>query len=391
MNRLASALLAAAALLVAGGALLVYSGVYNVSARAGHLSPTAWLLHYAMRKSARTYALGIDVPPLDDERMVVRGATYYALGCAPCHSEPGGNYPPIVSQMTPHAPALANLIPTWKPAELFWVVDNGIKYTGMPAWATGNRPDEVWSMVAFLQRLPELDVEAYRKLAYGPGTSGDRAPALTRLGLDERVSSTLEQCARCHGLDGMGRGTGAFPYLAGQNEEYLFESLRHYAAGARHSGIMQPVASGLLEATMRGVASHYAAAVPAAAPAPQARLPAAAVARGERIAQEGIPDENVVACAHCHGPDPVAANPAFPLLAGQDRDYLLQQLELWVAGKRGGTAYAALMREVSGNLAASEMADVAAYYASLPYFGGAPRGGGQEVEEARRGPAESVR
>ena len=57
--------------------LLVYAGVYNVSARAGHLPPTAWLLHVAMRKSARTHAFGIDVPPLEDERMIIRGATYF--------------------------------------------------------------------------------------------------------------------------------------------------------------------------------------------------------------------------------------------------------------------------------------------------------------------------
>ena len=89
--------------------LLLYAGVYNVSARAGHLPPTAWLLHVAMRKSARTYSLGIDVPPLEDERMIIRGATYFSIGCAACHGEPGNPNTPVVNEMTPQAPYLTPL------------------------------------------------------------------------------------------------------------------------------------------------------------------------------------------------------------------------------------------------------------------------------------------
>lgn len=355
------------AVLALAGGLFVYAGVYNVSARAGHLAPTAWLLHLAMRKSARTYSLGIEVPPLEDERMVIRGATWFSLGCAPCHGEPGNTSPPIVDNMTPPAPRLSPLIDDWRTRELFWIVDNGIKYTGMPAWATPERPDEIWSMVAFLLRLPHLDAAEYRKLAYNPG-SEEVPPAITRLELDERVGTTLAQCARCHGFDGMGRGTGAFPYLAGQKETYLYQSLRHYALGERMSGIMQPVAGGLLIDAMRELAAWYADAAPASPPPVQAVDPERA-ARGAQIAAEGLPRQGVPACRHCHGPGEAAANPYFPRIAGQNEAYLVRQLELWSSASRGGTEYFALMTEAANGLTPEQMRDVAAWYAALPYFG----------------------
>jgi cytochrome c553 len=356
--------------LVAG--LFVYAGVYNVSARVGHLPPTAWLLHFAMRKSARTHALGIDVPSLDDERMIVRGATYFSIGCAACHGEPGNPHTPVVNEMTPQAPPLSPLIRTWTTRELYWIVDNGIKYTGMPAWATGTRPDEVWSMVAFLRQLPDMDTATYRKLAYEPGPLPDRQPAITHLDLDERSGTTLAQCARCHGFDGMGRGTGAFPYLAGQKQRYLLDSMRHFASGERKSGIMQPVAGGLFEATLHKLAEHYASARPTAG---SERTPTETErsARGARIAASGLAEQRVPACRHCHGPGNAPDNPAFPHLAGQNEDYLVRQLTLWQNGTRGGTGYAPLMSSVAGGLTPAQIADVAAYYASLPYFGGRER------------------
>ena len=54
--------------------------------------------------------------------------------------------------MLPVPPDLGAAVPTWQPNELFWIVKNGLKYTGMPGWAAQGRDDEVWAVVAFLQR-----------------------------------------------------------------------------------------------------------------------------------------------------------------------------------------------------------------------------------------------
>jgi cytochrome c553 len=365
VNRRVSHVLLTLAAVALAGILFAAGGVYNVSARVGHWPITAWFLHFMMRQSAQTHALGIEAPELEDPRMAIRGATYFAVGCAICHGEPGSRFTPIVHYMTPEAPRLAPLVESWDERELFWIVDNGIKYTGMPAWSTPHRPDEVWSMIAFLETLPQLDAAEYRKLAFAPGEEAGLEPTIANLEIDEKVTSTLEQCVRCHGYDGMGRGTGAFPFIGGQNERYLFESLSAFAVGHRASGIMQPIAAALDAGTMAALAGYYAGvADPVARGAPMA---AGDIERGAATALEGRPGQRIPACRHCHGPGRVAANSVFPQLAGQNYEYLVTQLELWRSGVRGGGDWAAVMTTVAEELDDTQIRDVAAFYASLPW------------------------
>lgn len=369
-RRLKHVTLTLAAVGVAAG-LFATAGIYNVSARVGHWPITARLLHFMMRQSAQTHALGIEAPPLDDPRRVIRGAAYFSVGCAVCHGEPGSRFTPIVHYMTPEAPRLEPLIASWNPRELFWIVDNGIKYTGMPAWATPHRPDEVWDMVAFLLKMPELEPAGYRAIAFTPGQV-DVTPSIANLELDERMTGTLEQCARCHGYDGMGRATGAFPFIGGQGERYLLGSLRAFAGGRRASGIMQPIAAGLNADTMAALARHYAR---GGGPARGAPDPAGDVGRGGELATAGSPADRVPACRHCHGPGRLAPNAIFPELAGQNFDYLVTQLELWRAGTRGGTEWARIMAAVAEPLSDRQIRDLAAFYASLPWAAAAERNG----------------
>jgi cytochrome c553 len=351
-------------LLRAGGVLLllvvavVVTGVYNVSARSGHFGVTAWFLHFAMRQSARTHSAGIEVPELDERDRVIRGATHFAVACAPCHGAPGDRSLNIADFMTPPAPRLGPLIDNWRQRELFWVVERGIKYTGMPAWPTAERPDEVWDVVAFLRVLPRLDATGYRALAFADG-----AAPLTG-GADPAFTAALEECAMCHGYDGLGRAGAEFPVLAGQHEEYLLSSLEAYAEGRRASGTMQLVAARLDE-TVRERLALYFARQPVPELAPFAADPDR-VAEGAVIAAAGIPERGIPDCNHCHGEPPVAENPFIPRLAGQPEWYLEVQLHLWRSGMRGGGPYATLMRQAADRLEPEDISAIAAYYAALP-------------------------
>lgn len=364
-SQLAKAAAGIVIVMAVGGLLVTWSGVVNIGASSGHWPGMGWFLQFAMRQSVQRHAAGIEVPPLNEPGMILRGAAHYATGCAPCHGEPGNPRTPIVRHMTPPVTFLPPIIEQWKPNELFWMVRHGLKYTGMPAWVAPGRPDEVWSMVAFLLRLPELDALAYEKLAYGETAAGRGWTGGDRLrGLGGAFNGILQECARCHGRDGLGRGAGAFPKLAAQSERYLYESLKSYAEGDRASGIMQPVAASLSDAAMRAASAEYARMQDSdAAPLPKADETARR--RGQAIATRGIPGRDVPACAHCHGPDAVARNPLFPTLAGQPAEYLRVQLELWKTGRRGGTPYAPLMTAVARNLEPEQMHDVALYFSSL--------------------------
>ena len=111
--------------------------------------------------------------------------------------------------MTPRPPYLAPQIANWKREELFYIVKHGVKFTGMPAWPARERDDEVWAMVAFLEKLPKLDEAAYRRLAYGEPQPA--APMEAMEGAEQVAPADLQTCARCHGGDGIARRKWRFP------------------------------------------------------------------------------------------------------------------------------------------------------------------------------------
>jgi cytochrome c553 len=345
------------------GIVVVVGGLIPIKASSGHWPVTRWFLEFSMERSFATQSLGVEVPPLDDESLVLRGATQYETTCRPCHGAPDLRAPRVASAMTPMPPYLPEVVTNWDAAELFSITKHGVKFTGMPGWPAQKRDDEVWAMVAFLRRLPKLDAASYQQLAFGGARDADAAAPIEMLtGPENLPRAVRERCARCHGADGRGRGT-AFPILAGQHEAYLYNSLRAFASGGRHSGIMEPVAAGLTDAEMHRLARYYASLPPAVGTHGAAQ--SGGIARGRDIAHRGIPSQRVPPCIECHGPKQPHPRRDYPMLAGQHASYLVLQLELFRGGHRGGSPYAHLMHEVAPNLTPQQIRDVAAYYDSL--------------------------
>lgn len=327
------------------GFLGAASGVIPIRASAGHWPITRWFLELSMARSVSTHTIGMETPRLDDHALIVKGAGAYDMNCRGCHGSPDLPHPRVSRAMLPQPRYLPEVVGEWSARELFYIVKHGVKFTGMPAWPSQHRDDEVWAVVAFLLAFPKLDAATYERLVRGPA-----APPAQPL---------LETCVRCHGVDGRGRA-GAFPRLAGQRPTYLVNALQAFADGRRHSGFMEPVAAGLSPREMREIAAYFSVQA-----APNARTSNDAIARGMTIATRGIPSQKVPACADCHGPAPSRKNDAYPLLAGQHADYLILQLELFKAERRGGSRYAHLMRPVAAGLTRQQMRDVAHYYQSL--------------------------
>ncbi|WP_349371324.1 c-type cytochrome [Salinarimonas sp.] len=367
-----------------GGFVYAWAGLAPISARAGHWQITAWFLHFAMRQGVETRAAVFVETPQDvdvsDPMLALRGAPHFASGCAPCHGAPGQARSAIARWMTPQPPRLEDRVPDWEDEELFWILQNGIKFSAMPAWPADGREDEVWSMVAFLRRLPGMTPDEWSRLAgleeaaaapvaeaaFAPGEPGAEGGGtrIRRL-VDPPIGEIVaESCARCHGADGRGRGEGAFPRLAGQKETYLYASLRAYAEDERQSGFMRPIAVGLTDDEMRALAAYYAG-LPAGSPAGPAP-DEGEIALGERVARIGVPERGVPACESCHGPE---SSPYYPLVSGQYEEYLKLQLEAWREGARGGTAFAHVMHMAAERLTDAEIAAVSAWYAAQPMEG----------------------
>ncbi len=346
-------------LLALGGALVAASGLYNVAASRDHLAVTTLFLEFAMRRSVATHSMGIDSPRLDDPNLVRLGAGHFSGGCAPCHGAPGTPRSPVVQRMLPAPPPLGEAAHDWPPEQLFWIVKNGLKYTGMPAWVSQERDDEVWAVVAFLSELPEMSEEDYRALsgtvATVEGAADEVLPAPGDAGL-------AANCARCHGDGTAPPASRLVPKLAGQSAAYLEAALRSYAAGLRASGIMQAAVAELDEDAIGRLATYYAEMASAPGAAPVAAASAGRIERGRRIATSGIADSGIPACLVCHSGTSAAT---FPRLAGQHAPYLVAQLRLWQHGLRDRTAHGAIMAPIARRLTAMQIDDVAAYFQSL--------------------------
>ena len=143
------------------GAVMLYAGFYNVAATHQHLRPTHRLLQIGLRESIERHARRVAAPPPTDGAMIARGLTLYATHCAQCHGAPGVAPAPFALGLTPLPKNLAPVARERSTAELYWVIKNGIKITGMPAWAFRFPERDLWALTAFVHQLPFISPEDY--------------------------------------------------------------------------------------------------------------------------------------------------------------------------------------------------------------------------------------
>jgi len=286
--------------LAVAGLLFAWSGVFNIAASSGHWPITDWFLHWTMRNSVRTHAAFTSPDDPADRSGLVSAAGHFANACAVCHGAPGIKPAPVMQAATPPAPDLAVNAKEWTDKQLFWILQHGVKYTGMPAWAVQDRQDEVRRMVAFVRRLPGMTPAQYDALVAEANPGAD-----------------LATCTGCHGTDGRGRGAPDIPVLGGQDPAYLLAALQGYADGSRSSAVMQQVAMRMQPEAMRDAARRFAA-MPGLGARPAGDAAAA------RIVTQGLPRLQLPACASCHAP-----GKPYPVLAGQRPAYIAQRLRHW--------------------------------------------------------------
>ena len=201
------------------GAAVVLGGLYDVAATEQHWQPTYNLLQTAMKRSVKQRARDIAEPPLADEAMALRGAGCFRDKCAQCHGAPGVAPEEPGKSMQPLPGPLVDARLHWRPRELYWLTRQGIRMSGMPAWEFRLRDEELWELVAFMQRLPDLNAAQYadwtRRAPPAPacGADAQRAPAAPVTvaavsGNAERGRKALHQhaCNACHVIPGV---TGA--------------------------------------------------------------------------------------------------------------------------------------------------------------------------------------
>ena len=200
----AAALITAAA--AGAGVTAIYSGAYNVGATSQHWQPVHSLLETTMRNSVRLRARDIQPPELDEPQRIVRGAAIFRDKCVQCHGAPGVAQGDIGKSMQPLPGPLVDAPQRWRAREIYWITRHGIKMSGMPAWQFRLDDAQLWDVVAFVQRLPELTPQAYAEVAQDAAWYA--GPAIATQGLTgdaERGRQALYQyaCSACHTIPGV--------------------------------------------------------------------------------------------------------------------------------------------------------------------------------------------
>lgn len=320
---------------VLAAAILPLTGLFDFDASNGQWGITDWFFGVSARQSVTLRSVGIEVPDLDDPAGIRRAAGHYEMVCAACHGSPAGPPQQLADDLAPAPPRLMEQMRNWRPdARVFWTVKHGIARSGMPAWPTQMRDDEVWDMVAFLSVMADMPPAEYAEL----------------------VGLAREGCASCHGKTGQG---GSAPRLDIQSPDYITAALQAFRHGTRASGTMIAAASGLSDEEIAELSAYFGKLVTAESPA--------GGGPGAGIAAHGIPARDIAACDSCH----TTGRPEFPRLMGQYRDYLVTQLELFNEhGAARGGHHAAIMAQAirklpqveAGPLTADEIKALAQHY-----------------------------
>jgi mono/diheme cytochrome c family protein len=165
-------------LLAAAAASILHSGL-SARAKPSALEKT---IARTVRKMAVPSKKHSATNPIADSREVQRDARlHFADHCALCHANDGSGDTPIGQGLYPKPPDLrAADTQNLSDGDIFWVIENGVRLTGMPAFGSGDESDHAgaeltWKLVHFIRHLPKLSAEEKLEMEkYNPKGPDDR-------------------------------------------------------------------------------------------------------------------------------------------------------------------------------------------------------------------------
>jgi mono/diheme cytochrome c family protein len=139
--------------------------LFNVGATSPHTKFTMWVTHETMIHSVRRHARDIEAPAgAVSSAEVLAGFCAFETHCVACHGAAAVARQQWVSGMEPQPPYLLDVTQNFTPSQLFWIVRNGIKMTGMPSWRNAMSEAQTWAVVAWLEASAKLPPQTYVRL-----------------------------------------------------------------------------------------------------------------------------------------------------------------------------------------------------------------------------------
>ena len=107
--------------------------------------------------------------------LLVEARRHFADHCASCHANDGSGMTEMGQKLNPRVPDMrAGETQDLSDGELYYIIENGVRFTGMPAWGPGGTNDhDTWHLVLFIRHLPNLTKEDMQDMR----NSNPRSPA----------------------------------------------------------------------------------------------------------------------------------------------------------------------------------------------------------------------
>jgi cytochrome c553 len=152
-------------------------------------------------------------------------------------------------------------------------------------------------------------------------------------------------CVACHGQDGNSM-VGLWPSLAGQNANYLVRQLQHIKSGKRSIAVMAGLLDNFSTEDLSDIAAFYASKNNTIG-----QVEADKVELGKKLYYSGSLEKGIPACTACHSPKGKGNAPAgYPLLSGQQADYVTKSLKNYRSGERNNDESSQMMMAIAYKL-----------------------------------------
>lgn len=173
-------------------------------------------------------------------------------------------------------------------------------------------------------------------------------------------------CVACHGVDG-NSAVPAYPKIAGQHEEYIYQQLKALKLGSTSGGkegrndpVMSAMAAPLSDQDMKDLSAYYAGQKMS-----QGMTPESVVKEGKKLYTQGDGDRGIPACTACHGPRGTGMQLAgFPRISYQHGDYLKLSLEKFRDGSRNNDMNG-MMQDIAAKLTDKDIEILSKYLGGL--------------------------
>lgn len=155
-------------LAVLAGAALYYawSGMYNIAATEPHWAVTLSFIRTLRDRSIEVRSEDIQAPNLNDPKLKQIAFPHYHDMCRLCHGAPGYTSEDFAWGLYPVPPKMTSghIQKALSEAEIYWIVQHGIKMTGMPAFGNTHTEKEMWGLVALAEEMPRMGAEQYGEM-----------------------------------------------------------------------------------------------------------------------------------------------------------------------------------------------------------------------------------